>query len=382
MSRSRQRSSRALVVLGLVALCIVLWLLRGAIDPEPTAPAPIAATAAARPAATVLPAPLPALPELARAEPLELRGQDTVDPCTAGFEPTIPPGYDTVTADSVTVAWLPAATPRTGAFDVAVAPTAVAYLVNGLLAEAAALTGTFRRERLAVIVYPSREALHAATRAPAWAGGIYDGGAVRIAASPSDDLGVEIVALRHELMHAQLHTAVGCMPSWFNEGLAMYFAGAPPIRTWLRMLRSPDAYDLRSLQVPTFAMMTDEQAERAYAESLAMVVMIVERAGELGLRTAVQTLRTATRDAPRAGLELWDNLYPGTGHRELLDGLAHRVFAAGSRSDVDRIFQGAVCCSGLRAVAELRCHGTAPRSDRRRWTDQTSTPRAVCDTTW
>jgi len=37
------------------------------------------------------------------------------------------------------------------------------------------------------------------------------------------------------------------MPSWFNEGLAMYFAGTPPARQWVRMLRSPDAFDLASL---------------------------------------------------------------------------------------------------------------------------------------
>jgi hypothetical protein len=364
-------------------LCVVLWLLRGATDPEPSAPPaqPVAVVDQAAPS-TVLPGPPPALPELPRPEAPELRGHDTVDPCSAGFEPTIPPGFESVIADGVTVAWPPSATPRTSPYDVGLAPVAVAYLVHGLLAEAAALTGTLRRERLAVIVYPSRDALHAATRAPAWAGGIYDGGAVRIAASPGDELGVKLTTLRHELMHAQLHTAVGCMPSWFNEGLATYFDGAPPIQTWMKMLRSPDAYDLRSLQVPTFALMTAEQAERAYAESLAMIVMIVERAGELGLRSAVQVLRTARRDVPRAELELWDGLYPGSGHRDVLDALAHKVFGASSRGEVDRIFQGVVCCSGLRAVADLRCHSVAPRPDRRSWIDRTSSPRAVCDATW
>jgi hypothetical protein len=382
----RQRASGAALIAGLVALCVVLWLLYGAIGPAPSQPVaaePVPVAARAAPA-VVLPSPVqqPTLPEPPRGEPPELRGQDSIDPCTVGFEPAIPPGFETATSDSVTVAWQPGAVVKTGPYDVAVQPTAIAYLIHGLLAEAAALTGTLPRDRLTVIVYPSPAALRAATRAPAWAGGVYDGGAVRIPASPGDDLGIELAPLRHELMHAQLHAAVGCMPSWFNEGLAMYFAGSPPVRPWIRMLRTPDSYDLRGLHVPTFARMADDSAERAYAESLAMIVFLVDRSGETGLRTAVQTLRASAADPPRAALELWDRIAPGAGHHDVLDALAHKVLGVTARADVDRALQGVVCCSGVRAVADLRCHGAPVRPERRRWIDPASTPRAVCDSSW
>src|SRR6185295_10507347 len=278
-----RRSLGAVVIVGLLGVGVFLWLLHDEIDPmaprSPGAASPARAAVSPVRSTAIPPAP-PAMPELPPPpEPPELRGHDTVDPCTAGFEPPIPFGFETVATDGVTVAWQPGAAPQ-GPYDVALQPVAVAHLITGLLAEAATLTGTPRRERLTAIVYPSRAALRAATRAPAWSDGIYDGGAVRVGALPSAELGVDVTSLRHELIHAQLHATVGCMPSWLNEGLAMYFAGAPPIRTWLRMLRNPDGFDLATLEVPSFAAMPDDRAERAYAESLAMIVFIVERSGE------------------------------------------------------------------------------------------------------
>ncbi len=231
-----------------------------------------------------------------------------------------------------------------------------------------------------MILYPP-EVFHAETHAPRWSDGVYDGGAVRVAARPSAELGVEIASLRHELMHAQLHP-LGCMPAWLNEGTAMYFAGPPPVRSWLRMLRSPDSVDLGELSVPSFVQLPDESAERAYAESLAMVLYIVDRAGEAGLRAAVQALRAAGTGTPRAGQELWDRLYPGIGHRAVVESLAHRVFGVAPGSELDALLRGAVCCHGLRSAGELRCRGVAPRADRRRWMDYTATPVALCDATW
>jgi hypothetical protein len=375
-----RRSLGAVVIVGLLGVGVFLWLLHDEIDPTAPAPpgaAPPASAAVSPVRATTTPTSPPAMPELPPPpEPPELRGHDTVDPCSAGFEPPIPLGFETVAADGVTVAWQPGAAPQ-GPYDVALQPVAVAHLITGLLAEAATLTGTQRRERLTAVVYPSRAALRAATRAPAWSDGIYDGGAVRVAALPTAELGVDLTSLRHELIHAQLHSTVGCMPSWLNEGLAMYFAGAPPIRTWLRMLRNPDGFDLATLEVPTFAAMLDERAERAYAESLAMIVFIVERSGEAGLRAAVQSLRTVRPDR-----SVWDRLYPGTGHRALLDMLARKIFGVPLGGELDAMFRGAICCHGLRAVGELGCRGVVPRSDRTRWIDQSSSPRAACDATW
>jgi hypothetical protein len=326
---------------------------------------------------------LAAVPELPpRPEPPPLHGHDTVDPCTAGWESAIPSGYDTVIVDGITVAWLPGERTNPGPYDVAFTPTSVAYLVTGLLEEAAQLTGTPRRELLTVIVDPSRESFLARSGAPAWSDGIYDGGAVRLEVKPSADLGVQIPTLRHELMHAQLHATVGCMPSWLNEGLAMYFAGSPPARLWVRMLRSPDTFDLTALEVPSLATMPEDRAERAYAESLAMVVFIVERTGEPGLRAAVRALGTLSRESPRGALDLWERLYPGAGHPEVLDSLARKIFGVTPGSELDDIFKGAICCYGLRAVNELGCRGAPLRPDKTSWLDQTSSPRAMCSATW
>lgn len=377
------------MIVGLVGVCVGLWLLRSALDPAaPPAPARHAG-ATPRPASSAampVPMPPPAVPELPPPpEAPPLRGHDTVDPCTAGWEPAIPPGYATVMADGITVAWSPGEPGepvRQGPYDVAVQPTAIAYLVNGLLEEAAALTGTVRRDHLTVIVDPSKDSFIARTGAPPWSDGIYDGGAVRLAARPTAELGAQITTLRHELMHAQLHTTAGCMPSWFNEGMAMYFAGTAPIRAWLKMLRSPDTFDLTALQIPSLAAMPSDRAERAYAESLAMIVFVVARAGEPGLAAAVRTLRAAAREAPRAGLDLWERLYPGAGHREVLDTLAHKVFGIALGSDLEAIFRGAVCCHGLRSVNELGCRGAPLRPDKTSWLDQTSSPRATCSATW
>lgn len=380
-------AATAVVIVGLVGVCVGLWLLRGALEPEPPPlarapePAPEPAIAAAA-LPTAIPAPQPAAPQLpGPPEPPDLRGNDTVDPCTSTVDPEVPPGYETVTADGITVAWQPGAEANPGPYDAALQPIPIAYLVKGLLTEAAALTATARREQLTVIVYPSRDSFHTATHAPAWSDGVYNG-AVSLAVKPRADLGVEVRALRHELMHAQLHAAVGCMPAWFNEGLAMYFAGAPPVRTWLKMLRDPGTFDLDALSVPTFAFLPDQRAERAYAESLAMIVYLVQRSGEPGLPTAIRTLQTLGRGTPRAGLNLWDRLYPGAGHRAVVDALAKKLLGASPGGELDAIFRGVVCCHGMRSVAELGCRSVPPRPGEKYWIDETGSPRAWCDATW
>lgn len=394
VSHARMRSSAAVVLAGLVGVCIALWFLRGALGPAPAPVSAIQAGVAAQPTTsppTLIeqPAHQPTTPELPPRpepreprEPPEFHGNDAVDPCTASTESTIPSGLDTAIAQGITVAWLPSEATNPGLHDTVFQPTAIAYLINGLLEEAAALTGTSRRERLTVIIYPSHKDYLARTGAPAWSGGVYDGGAVHVPADPSGDLGVGLPGLRHELMHAQLHTAVGCMPAWFNEGLAMYFAGTPPDRQWVRMLRSPDGFALASLAGPTLADTSSDQAERAYAESLAMIVFLLRQSGAAGFTPAVQALQAAARESPRAALTLWDRLYPGAGHREVLNVLAQKVFGVALGGELDVIFKSAICCYGFRTVHAFGCRGAPPRPDKRSWIDETSAPRAACRATW
>jgi hypothetical protein len=279
----------------------------------------------------------------------------------------------------VIVAWPPSNAGTTSG-GTAVQAVAISYLVKGLLTEAAALTGTARREQVTVVVYPSEDTLRTLTHAPAWADGIYNGAFVAVSAKPSAELGVDISTLRHELMHAQLHVAVGCMPAWFNEGVAMYYQGVPPVRTWLRLLRGPDSVDMDSFRTPSYVLLPGERAEVAYGESLAMIVYLVEHAGDIGIKNAIQSLRAANRETPRGGLDLWNRLYPGIGHRAVLDTLAHKMFGVARATDLDGVLQGAVCCRSMRSLNDLGCRGMAPRGDRRYWLDEAS--HAFCMSRW
>lgn len=370
------------MIAGFLVIGALLWFLRGALEspaPPPPAVARDGAVATSPVPPTSAPVPQPrtfAAPPVARPD---LGGHDTVDPCTAASDPVIPTGYDTLTVRDITVAWSPDKVVTPGPRDIAPSPTAIAYLVDGLLEEAAAFTATSRRDPLTVVVYPSNGELATQVHAPAWADGAYDGGAVHVPVRPTGELGVSIATLRHELMHAQLHAAVGCMPAWFNEGIAMYFAGSPPVREWMKMLRSPEVFELGALQGSTFAAMTADRAGRAYAASLAMIVFLVEQSGEDGIRAAVRTLQAARE---RDRLALWDRLFPGVDHRAVLHALAHKIFGVGLGNELDALLRAAVCCYGLNAVRELGCR-TAPLGPGRSvWLDQSGSRVAICNATW
>ena len=387
---ARQRSSAVLVGLGLVVVLVLVWQLRDALDPVPDpAPGPrdTASPVVAAPSRSERAPRLSSPPLPAPSEPPELRGHDTIDPCTAGFEPELPADAEVVIAHDITLAVLPLDDRGRGSIDgkprtseTTLQPTSVAYLVAGLLEEAATLTGTTRRERLTVIVYPTQAELLARTHAPPWARAIYDGGAVRIALDPSADLGIAVPTLRHELMHAQLHAAVGCIPAWFNEGLAMYFAGRPPARTWVRMLRSPEAFELVPLQAPTLSDLPADRADRAYGHSLAMLIYLVEHGGEAGIRAAVRTVLAVTDQTRRPVIDLWERLYPGVTPRAVLDSLTRRVFGVPPGPELDTMLQAAVCCRGMRNLAGFACHGAPVVADQLVWIDAAS--RDVCYATW
>src|SRR6476659_7775414 len=98
---------------------------------------------------------------------------------------------------------------------------------------------TYPSETLNVILYTNRQ-FQDITRAPAWAGGGYDGrirlpvgGALR---SPK---ALERV-VTHEFVHAVIHSAAPTgAPTWVNEGLASYMES--PDRVWVaQVLRRAD----------------------------------------------------------------------------------------------------------------------------------------------
>jgi hypothetical protein len=375
---------RWLVIGGLavLGLTIAWWPSNRAVDtPEATPARAAGAVSRSRIAPTLGPkAPAPRGAQLT-APPFDATTHHTADPCTAPGEAAIPTGFETVTAQGITVAWVPGDPTSPGPNHVPLAPVAIAHLVGGLLEEAAQVTGTARRTELTVIVYRSAEDLRTSTRVPSWAAGLYDGGAVRVFANPSEQLGISLSTLRHEIMHAQLHAAIGCMPFWLNEGLAEYISGPPPLRQWLELLRSPGSFELDALRNP--ALLDRElDARHVYGVSLAMVLYILEHGGQPGLHQALRTVHGA--DTERA-IELWNTMYPRIDYPAVLDSLAHKVFGV-PLDQLGGILDGALCCHGLSDVNELRCRATPTRTGTRlwfdTWSDLSAAPRAMCRNTW
>jgi len=137
---------------------------------------------------------------------------------------------------------------------------------------------TYPSETLNVILYTNRQ-FQDITRAPAWAGGGYDGrirlpvnGALR---SPKT---LERV-VTHEFVHAVIHNAAGeSVPTWVNEGLASYLESTD--RLWVAdaLRRADGRLDIDDLS-DGFGQFDSGTALVAYAESLVAGQLLCERLG-------------------------------------------------------------------------------------------------------
>ncbi len=133
-------------------------------------------------------------------------------------------------------------------------------------------------ETLNVILYTNRQ-FRDITRAPAWAGGGYDGrirlpvgGALRSPAS------LERV-VTHEFVHAVIRTAAPTnVPTWVNEGLASYLEG--PDHAWARqtLRATPELIRIEDL-ANGFDEFDGATALVAYAESLVAGQLLCEKLG-------------------------------------------------------------------------------------------------------
>lgn len=263
----------------------------------------------------------------------------SIDPCERVVAPEIPDGYETLAAAGVTIAWDP---------EVAIEPTTLAYLSAGLLAQIGIVTGTQPRNDVVVIVYPSLDDFRAKTGAPEWSDGQYDG-AVRVPAARGD-FGIAIHTLRHELMHAQLHATIGCMPIWLNEGAAQYFANTVGEREWLHMLKARAGIEPNEMQVGSIE---DVHADTsaAYAQSLAMVVYMFAHG---------DSLADVLHDKRGPANELWKRRFPDASEHDVLDAVARRVFGIATGPELDAILGGDVCCRSWYSLSDFVCHA-APR---------------------
>jgi tetratricopeptide (TPR) repeat protein len=137
---------------------------------------------------------------------------------------------------------------------------------------------TYPSETLTVVLYTNRQ-FQDITRAPAWAGGGYDGrirlpvgGALR---SPKT---LERV-VTHEFVHAVIHNAAPTgAPSWVHEGLASYMES--PDRTWVaQVLRRADGRIPIEDLANGFDQFDGGTALVAYAQSLLAGELLCERLG-------------------------------------------------------------------------------------------------------
>lgn len=137
---------------------------------------------------------------------------------------------------------------------------------------------TYPGETLTVILYTNRQ-FQDITRAPAWAGGGYDG-RIRLpvgGALKSPRTLDRVVT--HEFVHAVVASAAPRgVPAWVNEGLASYLESGD--RTWaMKVLRRADGIiPLEELQ-GGFGELDGDTALVAYAESLVAAQLLCERLG-------------------------------------------------------------------------------------------------------
>jgi hypothetical protein len=133
-------------------------------------------------------------------------------------------------------------------------------------------------EALTVILYTNKQ-FQDVTRAPAWAGGGYDG-RIRLPASGALRTPATLDrVLRHELVHAMIaHVAPRNVPTWIHEGLASVLESSD--RTWVKKAldRTTEVFALEDLSAG-FQHLNGAEALVAYAESAVAADILCERLG-------------------------------------------------------------------------------------------------------
>ena len=204
--------------------------------------------------------------------PLPALRAHLLDPCTEPVDPAppIPEGFEQrYVGAHVHLAWAP------GTLDTGRVAELGRWVDEGIEL-AAAVTDTEPRERVTLVVYDTRESFREAHDLPEWVHGVYDG-AIRTGADVRNLRQV----LRHEATHAQLHEAIGCVPTWLNEGLAKYAQGTASdvVEPWIEQIRGEGAIPFERLGAGTLVGVADDEVEAHYAQSLAMVLWLEKSVG-------------------------------------------------------------------------------------------------------
>ncbi len=193
--------------------------------------------------------------------------------------------YHRLSRAGITLLWAPEAITAAQA-------DALLSTVDQSLDGAARLSGTPRRKRLTVVVYPTRSELLAVSCVQSWAGGLFDG-TLRLVASADPRLGVRPAALVHEALHAQVSPLGGRAPLWFHEGLAQSFAAEVPeaLPYWRLMVKNKSWIPFESLAGTFQVFDSSEDARLAYAESLALVELLREQGGQGAVAEALEAFQ-------------------------------------------------------------------------------------------
>jgi tetratricopeptide (TPR) repeat protein len=128
--------------------------------------------------------------------------------------------------------------------------------------------GVYPERKIPVILY-TQQAFFDVTRAPGWAGGLYDGKIRLPVGSMGDDSGELTRILTHEYVHAAIHQITDQCPRWINEGLAELFSQpeVPDIGQVIPLSRLERSFP----SAPNAAVAT------AYAQSHAAVAYLIDR---------------------------------------------------------------------------------------------------------
>ncbi len=166
----------------------------------------------------------------------------------------------------------------------------------------------FFPSRPIIVVLHTKNQFQAATESPVWADGLFDPvlGRIQIPTqgAATDRAWLRRV-LRHEFVHALIHedvgSAVGSIPTWLNEGLAMQLAGDP----WQEVTSMPQGeHSLVSLAVleGSWENLPADKVSVAYHEANAATHYLIERFGMHKVREVLahlkarQTIAAAMQD--------------------------------------------------------------------------------------
>ncbi len=189
-------------------------------------------------------------------------------------------------------------------------------LAGRSLSEAAAATGLPSRGRVEVVFSTPEELKRVG--GPAWAGGLFKDGVVRVVYRPGQR---EILAstLRHEFGHALLSALAPGLPGWLQEGVAQVAEKKDPARA-LAFLRGLPGTLLPGSALETgFTWMRDSRLARAaYAESYLLVLYLFRT--RPGGRAALYKALGEAGSHPGRALRTW----MGTGLDGALVSMARR----------------------------------------------------------